>query len=245
LLVGIARESAEARKGAKMSDQFILDENQQTAEPVVDRESLNLLTTEKALAGSKIEQTGWVFDLTATLDGEGKPQQALVRRVSIADTKMINALPQHVQQALTQLLDEQAYEASKAENKRGHKGNRKKLSTKELVTNLEDGMEIANIMCIAGFIEPRVYWSEEEAEQNGGVWVEYIHTADRLAFNRICQADAEAIAERLRPFLGGPIVDVPSVEAGAELSEQVSESERSYPTPSEGPRLVGSYTGPS
>lgn len=224
-----------------MTDQFGENEEIQSGDPVSDRQTINMLTTAKAVEGAKIEQTGWIFDLNATLDGEGKPQQAVVRRVTIADTQMIKSLPQHVQQKLTSLLDEQAFEQSKAENSRGHKGARKKMTTKILVNNLEDGMEIADIMCVAGFIDPKVYLTEEEAEQHSGVWVGHIHKADRLAFNRVCQADQEAIADRLRPFLGGPIIDVPSVAAGPEFSAEVPQPERSDQSERPMPTMVGSY----
>ncbi len=190
----------------------------------MDSTKFRPLTAEIAEQQPALNERGYLFTLFHTVDSEGNPTVARVKRMTLAERATIAALPSLLQ---TKFLDI----ARKIQEQSGAR-NRDTILTKERM--LENSGRIndqANLYVCAGFLEPRVYLTQQEAIEHGGVWVERIHYADRSAFATLCEESSEEAASRFRPVGVGPSQNV---SAGSN-SETVSGIEESVVIPAADP----------
>lgn len=153
------------------------------------------------------EDIGYEFVLLNTLDDDGNPATARVRRINVLDRAVIGALPKAMGQKVLEAQIERARAQQELRN-RVKAGERPDL-TKVILREMYRNEELADAYVIAGFIDPRVYATEEEADQKGGVWVEAINQADRTAYMAACEGQKEAVG-LLAPFREepeGPVAD--------------------------------------
>jgi hypothetical protein len=148
------------------------------------------LSSRTARARAEREEKGWIFTLTRTVDDDGDPQEAHVRRVTMLDRTMIGALPRSMQTRLIELTSGRDNTPTK------------EMTPQQLMRRMGRGEELADAYCVAGFLDPKVYATLEEAETYDGVWVKDIDIADRFAFMNACDAVSEEAMAKLKPFPG-------------------------------------------
>lgn len=177
--------------------------------------SFTPLTRTVARGRREREAAGYIFPLYNTLDDDGNPTSARVRRINIMDRAVIGSLPKKLQ---GELLDAQAERAKvQRELKQKHDNGQKIDFTNVVLREMHRNGELAKLYAVAGFIEPRVYMTEKEAELSGGVWVEDIDNADLMAYMAACDGQREAVA-LLTPFRQEHAGPVPDREVGPDLS---------------------------
>jgi hypothetical protein len=174
------------------------------------------LTPQRAKAWSKKKESGFLFLLQHTRDEDGHPMEALVRRLNFLDADVMKQLPKAIQRKLFEMTSERT-------RQRGE--NRKQdITMSVMMRELQRSREMANTYVMAGFIDPRVYETQEEAELMDGVWVEDIDIADRMIFVGVCEGGWDDAQNLLRPFLEESDGDV---EAGASVQPVSGEAPES------------------
>lgn len=148
------------------------------------------------------------FVLENTLDEEGNPTSALCRKPNIFDAEELLQLPKHIQGEVFQLIEE----TQKAEGEFQQSGKDPSLS--EMAEQYGSLTTMADAACLAGFIDPRLYATEEEADANGGVWVKDIDFQDRMAFFNLITGEQREAAASVAGFHQGPMGDVRAGSTG-------------------------------
>lgn len=162
-------------------------------EPAPEPKPLDISTLRKRRIK---REEGFEYILNSTTDEHDNPMPTTVRaRIpDILDTTTLNSLPESLRTAifdLTRTVEEMDGKAKEeVEN----------MPTADLVKNFGDLSQMADAYVIAGFIEPRVYGTAEEADENGGAWVSDIPWADRIAFFEYCSRRERGAAQSLRGF---------------------------------------------
>lgn len=146
---------------------------------------------------------GVPFTLTATTDGEGNPTVVRVRIPDILDADTLDMLPDALRAEVFSTIEEveKANTAAMRNVKQGGEGEAvTAMSTAELASRFGNLSKMADAYVIAGFIEPRVYATPEEADEHGGAWVKDIEFVDRMAFFTYCTDNERGAASLAKPF---------------------------------------------
>lgn len=132
----------------------------------------------------------FTYKLSRTSLAEGREVVAVVRFPSFADKARIDALPQHLRKKAAELMFSNTSTPGRVDP----------VSNMDRTTSR--GREVANLYCVVGFEEPRVYFTAEEADANDGVWVEDIPFEDRWTFVRISDGEERLASGLVAPFSG-------------------------------------------
>lgn len=141
------------------------------------------------------------FVLEATLDDDGNPTSALVRKPNIFDADELQKLPKHMQAKIFELIDE----TELAEGTSTEEDDGEGRSLMEFAQAFGSASEMADAYCVAGFVEPRCYADADEADAQGGVWVKDIDFQDRIAFLTYCTGTQREAAAAVRQFRERPV----------------------------------------
>lgn len=145
------------------------------------------------------ENEGVDFELRGTFPGF----LAKVKRLTLADRVQFGMLPSAMQDRIVFALNasRQAPGASDA------------LTKKRYIKNLTNNEDLANAVCLGGFIEPRLTEDIEEADEDAGVWfLGDIQISDRQAYLNWCLGNDEAAAGRLKSVPGESAGSLDGVE---------------------------------
>lgn len=132
----------------------------------------------------------FTYRLQRTSMSAGFDVTARVKLPSFVNRAMINELPRDVQKIAAELMFSNASTPGRVD------------PVSNMDRSTKRGREVANLYCVVGFVEPKVYFTQEEAEENNGVWVEDIQFEDRWTFVRISDGADELGRQLISPFLG-------------------------------------------
>lgn len=181
---------------AQSPDDDDFDEREREASLSAPAPSANLFhipTYQDAVDRRRQEEEGFAFKLFRT------GGYARVRFVSLADRASLSALPNRLQQRMIEIVQK---------DRPAGKGGDELMSAKEFFKAAENNLELADLFCMAGFIQPRLVLRPEDRDPNDPYsWpVEALHKDERIAFVRLM--DDEGAAEKLLPFPRQPRPDV-------------------------------------
>lgn len=143
-------------------------------------------TREEVIERRRREKEGFKFRLFRT------GYDARVRIVSLADRAMMEALPAHVQDRLGKIMKRQNA-ARPTEDFAGY------------LRGSGITLDMADIFCVAGFIDPPLVLTEADLVYQPDAWVVTdLHPDERIAFFQACNDEEEGAASRLEPFSPGP-----------------------------------------
>lgn len=157
----------------------------------------DILTPERVAAAKLQADLGYWFRLTRT------GGTARVRRISAADRIAVGHLPFAQQQ---RVLDALAGVGQTANALRSDGS----VSVPQALRNMAEQDELVNAYCVAGFLQPRLIFREQERTAPDQIVVTDLDSQDRRQFFLWCETDNEAAAERAKPFLGEPAQPVPA-----------------------------------
>lgn len=122
----------------------------------------------------------------------GEDINVVVRIPNFADRAVIKDLPKDIQKKVADLM---------FSNAAGTPNRFDSLANMDRTT--KRGKEVANLYTVVGWVEPRAYFTQEEADRNGGVFVEDIPYEDRWDLVRIVDGNDDLASRRITPFLRG------------------------------------------
>lgn len=163
-----------------------------------------MATNWRALAESSIRQReiGYAFPLPKTFPDH----PARVREIPLAELASATGLSSEMQETVLEVFREIQSGGTFAVR-----------SWQDLGRNQKRQRDLANGLCIAGFIEPRLTETQAESDESDDpavLWVERIHINDRLSYMQaVMNAESEA-AKALTPF---PEAGSGRVDAGEAL----------------------------
>jgi hypothetical protein len=148
------------------------------------------------------EEDGFEFELTATSIGlGGDVWVAHVRRTTLAEGGGLENIPRHLQNAVTQGLED-IHRANKA-------AEGTKRSVLDMVRENKTVLKAADPFCVAAFINPKLVLTEAELADNPGAWpVSAIAAEDRIGVFMICANAQSEQAKTLTFFRPEPSDDV-------------------------------------
>lgn len=187
------------------------------------------LTAQRAKSFSERKKKGYWFLLQHTRDEANQPMEALVQRVNFLDRETLGHLPRAISTKLLNLQIERV-------KRRGE--NPPELTPTNLVREMGKGRELADAYVCAGFLDPKVYMDQAQAELMGGVWVEDIDVSDRMVFMSVCEGSYEEALALLTPFSEESIEPPPPGEAEPEVSGAAPESDDPFADDTPLPELV-------
>jgi hypothetical protein len=167
--------------------------------PEPEKPQRKKLTRSRAKAYQDRKRKGFWFTLQHTRDEDNEPMVALVHRVNFLDKDTLGHLPKAIANKLLSMNVERARRRSEGPPQ---------INEKTLLREMGKSREMSDAYVCAGFVEPRVYMTEAEADLMGGVWVEDIDVADRMVFLAVCEGSWEDALTVLTPFLDetdGPV----------------------------------------
>lgn len=132
----------------------------------------------------------FTYRLSRTSLTKGYEVVAIVRFPSFADKARIDALPTQLRKRAADLMFANPTTPGRVDP----------VSNMDRTT--ARGREVANLYCVVGWVEPRVFFTAEEADSAGGVWVEDIPFEDRWTFVRISDGEDRLAAGLVAPFSG-------------------------------------------
>jgi hypothetical protein len=139
------------------------------------------------------------YELSNTKDPDGNPYVVLARIPDPTDVDALMHLPQPLQEAMFRDIDQVDNEGLAPGETATPEGDVARAL--ELIRNNQN---VVNFYLCAGFIDPKCYLDKAEADANDGVWVQSIHSLDRVAFMGHCVSDVEVAAEAVAPFREEP-----------------------------------------
>jgi hypothetical protein len=145
-----------------------------------------LLTRDAARAARQREERGYLFDLPYT------GAQARVRRIPLAKLASLVGLTSEMQTTVLEVFREVQTGGSFAVS-----------SWQDLERNQVRQEQLANGLCIAGFLEPLLTESEAEADADPTgqkVWVGEIDIRDRLTYLQTVMNPESEAAKAMAPF---------------------------------------------
>lgn len=138
---------------------------------------------------------GYLFPLTATGGA------ARVTKLNMTDNVVLRGIPTHLQGVVLRTFR--------------NGGSAPPKDWDGFLKDAEDSRQIANALCIMGFLEPRLVATEAEAEADpDAVWVEDIDIDDRIRFMRLSARLETEAAVGLVPFPAARVGGVEAVSAG-------------------------------
>jgi len=173
----------------------------------------DLLTPERVQAARTRAEQGYWYRLPRT---GGK---ALVRRITSADRVAIGTLPQHQQQRVLNALAKVGDQPSAMRSDGS-------VSLAQWQRNSKANEDICNAYCVAGFLKPRLIFSEMERTADDQIPVELIDPYDRQQFFLWSETNNEAAAGLFRPVADEPALDVEVSGPGGVVGEAAVRSAR-------------------
>lgn len=152
----------------------------------------NLFSYEEALAAQEQRERGYLFFLQGTADGVPRPVR--VRKIPMAHLASIQGLSPRQQNLVMEVLND------------AQAGRLNAKTWTELSKTQDKQEELADAMCIGGFMKPRLVGTEaeEQAQRAQGdttvLWVKRIPIEDRVAFLSTVMNPGGAAARTLEPF---------------------------------------------
>lgn len=144
-------------------------------------------TREQARAKRDQEQQGFWFRLFRT------GGHAHVRLLSLADKATLAGLPLAQQARALEVFNELNKE----------QGGSGALTIQRLNKNQDRQERLANTLCIAGFVTPRLVASESELDGDPHTWlVTDVHIQERIAYYNLCIGQDQETDSKLIPFSG-------------------------------------------
>ena len=140
------------------------------------------------------QQKTWLMKLHQTSISRGEPTYAEVRIVNLTDKTLIGTLPAGVRKLIERLFFAGEVSGRGAKHKVAENRMRQGLSRLE---------EIGYAYAVAGFVEPRMVLTQEEADADpDAIWVGSgaIKLHDMTEFSRICEGDDNLAERRLEGF---------------------------------------------
>ena len=104
-------------------------------------------------------------------------------------------------------------EVHKAMNAEAGQGNRpRNVTLGEFKQNLSKNQKLADLLCVYGFVKPRLVLREEDIDEDDPycMLVTDLSERERKRFLLRCIGNEEESAKRLQPFLGQPAQPVPA-----------------------------------
>jgi hypothetical protein len=154
--------------------------------------------TPRPISASRLREAAppktWLMKLHQTSIERGEPTYAEVRIVNLTDKALLGSMPTGVRK-----LVERLFFAGEA-NQRGAKN---KVAENRMRQGLRRLEEIGHAYAVAGFVEPRMVLTQEEAEADpDAIWVgsDLIKLHDMTEFSRICEGDDQLAERRLEGF---------------------------------------------
>ena len=146
-------------------------------------------TRQQATERMAQEQVGFYMDLPRT------GGHAHVRHLAIADLTTVAGLPTQTQTTVLRVFREIAEASGGAA-----------LSWEQLAKNQKRNKEMADAICVIGFIKPRLVMTEAELDGDPHTMlVSELHVTERTRYLNICTGQDEEAAKKLRPFpIEGP-----------------------------------------
>ncbi len=96
------------------------------------------------------------------------------------------------------------------------------LSWEQLARNQARQLRLADALCVAGFLKPRLVFDEADLDGDPHTLVVTdLHPEERLRYFNICLGNDEEAAKRLEPFPAPAVAGVPVVPAGAAAAASV------------------------
>lgn len=132
----------------------------------------------------------FTYKLSRTSMEQGREVTALVRFPSFADKAKIDSLPPQLRKRAAELMFATT----------GTPGRVDPVSNMDRTTTR--GREVANLYCVVGWEDPKVYFSQSEADERDGVYVEDIPFEDRWSFVRISDGEDRLASGLVAPFSG-------------------------------------------
>jgi hypothetical protein len=147
-------------------------------------------------------ETGFDFVLAQTLDDEGNPSVIRARLPNLLDASSLASLPADMRREVFQMIEQvESLEGSgQAGAPSGFGDLVDSMSGDQLADAFGAISSVVNAYCVIGFLEPRCYATEAEADDAGGVWVADIEFADRMAFFNECSAKQRGASATVTPF---------------------------------------------
>ena len=193
---------------------------------------------------------GFEYELTATSLAMEEPQIARVRRITLTDQASIDQIPTDLQQIVNDSLDY----IEQDQKKLLAQGGASTDTLKDRARNSTRFLPGADAFCLATFVDPVLFVSEEEADafersqkpdDTRRVWtLDLVEVEDRLDWFWAClDADHQA-AKKLKLFRDRSAIDVPSRTVG---NDDRQTAPQTFETPqSEEPRPMSLLqSGPS
>lgn len=136
----------------------------------------------EVVAFRRKEETGLPFELRATLPGF----EATVKKLTLADRAQTGALPQAMQDRIVGVID------------RGSRGGGdRRITSSKYLRSLGDNEELANCLCLVGFVSPRLVETEDELTDDAWLLAD-VDLRDRLAYSSYVLGNDETAAGRLK-----------------------------------------------
>jgi len=151
------------------------------------------------------ENDTFTFPLHASSVGRRGLFRVKCRRLEVTDRASLAFLPEKLQNKVWQNL-----RSTQREIEKRQQAGMEPKDINEALANIDDQVKLADIICEAGWIEPRVTRDPAKHDPaNGVIWIDKFKRADRIAYLIACNnADSEA-ARHFRVFRDEPHDDVP------------------------------------
>jgi hypothetical protein len=160
----------------------------------------------EALAKRKAERDGFAFPLTIT------GGVARVRRITLVELAANDALPAAMQAVVLEAFNEANQRDPNAP-----------MTWDVAKHNIQRQTQLARIMCISGFITPRLVESQSEADAADDPnvwWVDDLYRDEQVAYLNLCLSISQEDAAGLAPFPAPGVESLATVSAGPALWEQ-------------------------
>lgn len=168
----------------------------------------------------------YTFPLHASSIGRPSPFEVTCRRLEITDRASLGFLPSALQSRVWSQLKTTVKEIQSREN-----AGQEAKDINEALSNIDDQLKVADILCEYGWIEPKVTRDPAKEDHAGGVvWIGRFKGADRIAYMIGCNnADSEQ-AKLFRVLRSRPDDAVPGGEGG-EVVPDAPQRPAGDPTP--------------
>jgi len=152
-------------------------------------------------------EQGFDFVLQSTLDDDGNPSIVRARIPQLLDADSLSMLSADMRREIFKMIEEvQQMEGFATGN--GAEAVVASMQADELADTFGAITKVVDAYCVMGFVEPRCYFTVDEADAKNGVWVRDIEFSDRLAFFNHCSQQERGAAAKVTPFPDGQPVSV-------------------------------------
>jgi hypothetical protein len=181
-------------------------------------------------------EAGFDFTLETTLDDDGNPSVVRARLPNLLDASSLATLPADMRREVFQMIEQ--VETLEGNGQGSGFGDLVDgMSSDQLADAFGAIASVVDAYCVIGFVEPRCYATEEEADEQGGAWVADIEFADRMAFFNYCSARQKGASATVTPFPDGR--PLPPVGAGPADSAVSGAGQPEHGAPAQSPAATG------